>query len=51
MKENGYFSQLEEYKKETSSLQDKISKLSTDNEGLKRELHDRDVNKVTLISY
>ncbi|XP_063693788.1 golgin subfamily A member 4-like isoform X2 [Bolinopsis microptera] len=45
VKENGYLSQLEEYKKETSSLQDKISKLSADNDGLKRELHDRDVNK------
>ena len=48
VKENSYLSQLEEYKNEVTSLKQKLTKLDSDNETLKRDLHDRDVNKVKL---
>ena len=48
VKENSYLSQLEEYKNEVTSLKQKLTKLDSDNETLKRDLHDRDVNKVEL---
>jgi CHASE3 domain sensor protein len=49
VKENSYLSQLDEYKKEVESLQERVSKISSDNEVLQRQLHDRDVNKVCKV--